>query len=283
MTQMSLNGSLRKSLSNASSYYQDLSSNINVNAFNFPSSNSLRGRYGSFNELTNLKVSNNFEINSQKDLKSCNQRNAEELYEIAENSAEITDIASSRIDSNFSTLNNLKETLENNNNNNMNIINNDKLENINNNSSININNSNILINLSSQQISLINSESEIESLTNEKKRDTYDTLFNSLPNSDNFNYKFEDFNEKNTENYNHNFVNNLKNLNQNDLNDKNISEIDNDLNYNDNKKAVKTVDVLTKEFMNRKLRNNVMNKKELKDPKLNNLRKIMQSQKKNNY
>jgi len=276
---MSLNSSLRKSLSNASSYYQDISNNININASNHPSSNSLRSRYGSFNEQINLKVFNNFELNSHKDLKSCNQRNAEDLYEITENSAEITDIASSRIESNYSTLNNLKEILENNitkknsNSNNYNLDNNR-------NSSIDINNRNILINSSSKQISLINSENERENLNSEKKLDTYDTLFNSLPNSDNFNYRFEDLNE----NKNYSSKNFNSNLNsESNLNNKKIIESETEMDYNENKKTVKTVDVLTKEFMNRKLTNNPLNKKNIKDPKLSSLRKIMHSQQKNNY
>jgi len=293
ITQMSLNGSLRKSLSNASSYYQEISNNINVNSFNFPSSNSLRGRYGSFNELINVKISSSFEPNSEKNPKSNNQRNNEDLYEIAENSAEITDIASSRIDSDLSTLNNLKDSLENNNNTDLNtncnkinfdnLNNNIKINNNNNNSDLN--NSNLLINLSSGHNSLLlNSDikTETDNLNFAKKLDTYDTLFNSLPNWDNFNYRFEELEDKN--NYIRKDNQNYRNLVSNNAELNNFDDIiRGDNNGNSNNKTLKTVDVLTREFMNRKMKTLPLNKKDMKDSKLSSLKKIMQSQQKNNY
>ncbi len=293
ITQMSLNGSLRKSLSNASSYYQEISNNINVNSFNFPSSNSLRGRYGSFNELINVKISSSFEPNSEKNPKSNNQRNNEDLYEIAENSAEITDIASSRIDSDLSTLNNLKDSLEYNNNTDLNtncnkinfdnLNNNIKINNNNNNSDLN--NSNLLINLSSGHNSLLlNSDikTETDNLNFAKKLDTYDTLFNSLLNWDNFNYRFEELEDKN--NYIRKDNQNYRNLVSNNAELNNFDDIiRGDNNGNSNNKTLKTVDVLTREFMNRKMKTLPLNKKDMKDSKLSSLKKIMQSQQKNNY
>ena len=60
MTQLSLNGSLRKSVSNVSSYYQDFSNNPN----NKESSNSLRGRHASSrdNNVTNIKTEKNIDM-----------------------------------------------------------------------------------------------------------------------------------------------------------------------------------------------------------------------------
>ena len=92
MTQLSLNGSLRKSVSNVSSYYQDFSNNPN----NKESSNSLRGRHGSLNEIFyNNKNPSSFVLEQGgKDPKS--KERCEELQEISENSQEIYDLASSR-------------------------------------------------------------------------------------------------------------------------------------------------------------------------------------------
>ncbi len=220
-----------------------MNSNTNLIQFNYPSSGSIRGKYNGFNELVNIKNSTNFDIpNFQNDLKSCNNRN-EDLYEIQENSAEITDLASSRIENNFTTLNN--------NNSNNSLINN---------AIGNNDNSNILINISNQ----INLEDEI---SNDKKKDTYDSLFSSISNTNNFNYCFEELNDNN------------ENLDFNNLRSNN-EDITNE---NNNKKAVKTVDILTKEFMNRKMNINQTIRKDLKDNKISNLKKIIQSHQKNNY
>lgn len=304
MTQMSLNGSLRKSLSNASAYYQDIVNNNYVNQFNslginnnnnslnnnHHSSNSLRGRYSSFNELINVKstiTSNADPPSSQKDLRAKDK--SEELYEIKENSLEITDLASSRMDTNnLSLMNNINNSLDatnsiNNNNNNiqssniLNVVN--EIKNNENNinyiqhhyaSESNHLNANIIshpknnVNNNIDDISLHISNTEVK----EKKYENYDNLLNSTPNSDSFNYNFEDFSENNNSNFD------VKSLNFNDM-----------IDLIDNNKKLKTVDVLTKEFMMRKMKPNLngSNKKDNKDSKIFNLKKAMQTQQKNNY
>ena len=86
------------------------------------------------------------------------------------------------------------------------------------------------------------------------KYDTYDSLFNSMPTKENYNFYFEDYNNNNS----------------------NISlEIE-----NENNKKLNTVDILTKEFMRRKM---LPKDPSMKDNKIMNLKKILLSQQKNNY
>jgi len=249
---MSLNGSLRKSLSNSSNFYNDINNNVYINNFNFPSSNSLRARYNVFDD--NI-ISKNISIFEAQNPKSIQQRK-EDLYEIVENSAEITDLASSRVESNFSTLNNLNNSLEINNNN------------------LNYNNikGNSLINISNNiSFDCKNFKNNCESFDlDQQKMDTYQSLFNPLPCFENF----KDLNLNDEVNY----ENNLPNSTSLKLND--ICE-----DRNQRKSVINTVDVLTKEFMNRKIKNDTIKKREknTNDGKLSNMKRIMKLQQKNNY
>ncbi len=206
--------------------------------------------------------------------------NKEDLFDILENSQEINDLANSFIESNGSNYNNIKENRDNYK---------DKIEDI-----IIINDSNI-INIE-ENGSTLSQNNYIK----EKKFDTYDSLFNNpIPNSNNFRYQFEEYdqnsqypldeylhsNKKEKINSRLSIENNNQKINDFELNDDNNNKINNNnniLNINENEvnKKKNTIDILTKEYMMKKMVSKNLKKNE---NKFFNLKKAMNTQQKNNY
>lgn len=289
---MSLNGSLRKSFTN-SNYFHDFNSNNNTS--NIPSNIPTfrgSGTYRSFNEFINLKpisksnsnnnnnesnisnisnISNSSSIVLNLDAPLTNNskgrnRNIDidDLFEIAENSQEINDLANSLIESN------IQDKDKNNNNINDEKINNEAIINIKENGSL------------SENYNYLN-ENEKDK---EKKFDTYDSLFtNPIPNSNNYKYQFEEYDQNSQFPIEDYLISNKKEK-FNNVNNLNNNNINNDLIANNNKienegnKKKNTIDILTKEFMKKKVLSTNLKKN---DQKIFNLKKAMNTQQKNNY
>jgi hypothetical protein len=307
ITQMSLNGSLRKSLSNVSSYYNDFNCNNNINSSNITSNiPTFRGTYRSFNDLINqkynTKLNNNIDSNNISSIsnssnvvlnldfpltnnshKDSYNNNNDDLFDIIENSQEINDLANSLIESNGSNYND-KE---------------DKDRDRDKKDDIIINDNNNIIDIKENGSTL--SENNYNK---EKKFDTYDSLFNNpIPNSNNFRYQFEEYdqnsnfpledylNSNKKEKINTGIIleNNINKINDNtydyefDRNTDDNNKVNNNnliTNENEVNKKKNTIDILTKEYMMKKMVSKNLKKNE---NRFFNLKKAMNSQQKNNY